>query len=75
MHVLFDVVRRGRSWFSARNRCVGDQGANLVEYALLVAFIAVICIAAVAFVGTATCDNADDARMSAFGTGGGTNCP
>jgi pilus assembly protein Flp/PilA len=30
-----------------------ERGASLVEYALLVALIAVVCIVAVAFVGTA----------------------
>ncbi|MBV8296187.1 MAG: Flp family type IVb pilin [Acidimicrobiia bacterium] len=30
---------------------LGDDGASLVEYALLVALIAVICIAAIAFLG------------------------
>jgi Flp pilus assembly pilin Flp len=75
MHVFIDVARRGRSWVAARDRCVGDQGANLVEYAMLLAFIAVICIVAVTFLGTATCDNADDARLSAFGAAGGSNCP
>lgn len=29
-----------------------EQGASLVEYALLVALIAVVCIAAVSFIGT-----------------------
>jgi pilus assembly protein Flp/PilA len=31
-----------------------EQGAALVEYALLVALIAVVCIAAITFIGTAT---------------------
>jgi pilus assembly protein Flp/PilA len=31
-----------------------DEGAALVEYALLVALIAVVCIAAVTFLGNAT---------------------
>jgi pilus assembly protein Flp/PilA len=30
-----------------------EQGASLVEYALLVALIAVVCIVAISFVGTA----------------------
>ena len=30
---------------------LGDDGASLVEYALLVALIAVICIVAIAFLG------------------------
>jgi pilus assembly protein Flp/PilA len=29
-----------------------DRGASLVEYALLVALIAIVCIAAITFVGT-----------------------
>ena len=29
-----------------------ERGASLVEYALLVALIAVVCIAAISFVGT-----------------------
>jgi pilus assembly protein Flp/PilA len=33
-----------------------EQGAALVEYALLVALIAVVCIAAITFVGNATSD-------------------
>lgn len=37
------------SWLQAR--CKTDRGASLVEYALLVALIAVICIAAIAFLG------------------------
>ena len=32
-------------------RFSGDSGASLVEYALLVALIAVICIVAIAFLG------------------------
>ena len=34
-----------------------EDGASLVEYALLVAFIAVVCVAAVAFFGTELTDN------------------
>ena len=30
----------------------GEDGASLVEYALLVALIAIVCIAAISFVGT-----------------------
>ena len=34
-----------------RLRARGDEGASLVEYALLVALIAIVCIAAVLFLG------------------------
>ena len=37
------------AWLQAR--CKTDRGASLVEYALLVALIAVVCIAAVTFIG------------------------
>lgn len=38
-----------RAWLLAR--CRTDRGASLVEYALLVALIAVICVAAVTLIG------------------------
>ena len=38
---------RMRTWFARR----GEQGASLVEYALLVALIAVVCIVAVSLIG------------------------
>lgn len=37
------------AWMQAR--CKSDRGASLVEYALLVALIAVVCIAAVTILG------------------------
>lgn len=36
------------AWVASRH---GDRGASLVEYALLVALIAVVCIAAVTLLG------------------------
>ena len=39
------------AWVSSR--CADDErGASLVEYALLVALIAVVCIVAITFLGT-----------------------
>jgi len=41
------------AWVSAlARRRGGERGASLVEYALLVALIAVVCIVAVALLGT-----------------------
>jgi pilus assembly protein Flp/PilA len=37
------------AWLQAR--CKTDRGASLVEYALLVALIAVVCIGAITFLG------------------------
>jgi pilus assembly protein Flp/PilA len=39
------------AWLQAR--CKTDRGASLVEYALLVALIAVVCIVAVTLLGKA----------------------
>jgi pilus assembly protein Flp/PilA len=43
----FDFIS---TWIQARTKT--DRGASLVEYALLVALIAVVCIVAVTFLGT-----------------------
>ena len=37
-----------------KNRLSGDDGATMVEYALMVALIALVCFAAVQFVGGQT---------------------
>jgi pilus assembly protein Flp/PilA len=39
------------TWVRARFG-LDDRGASLVEYAFLLAFIAIVCIAAVMFLGT-----------------------
>jgi len=39
------------AWLQARTS--SDKGASLVEYALLVALIAVVCILAITFLGSA----------------------
>jgi pilus assembly protein Flp/PilA len=39
------------AWLQAR--CKTERGASLVEYALLVALIAVVCIVAITFLGRA----------------------
>jgi pilus assembly protein Flp/PilA len=38
------------AWFISRRTC--ERGASLVEYALLVALVALVCIAALVFLGT-----------------------
>jgi pilus assembly protein Flp/PilA len=46
MHAL--LYLRMRTWLARR----GERGASLVEYALLVALIAVVCIVAVSLLGS-----------------------
>jgi Flp pilus assembly pilin Flp len=43
-----------------------DRGASIVEYALLVALIAVVCIGAVTFFGTSTGDSLSRSTSSMF---------
>ena len=47
----FDFLK---TWIQARTKT--DRGASLVEYALLVALIAVVCIVAIGFLGTSASD-------------------
>jgi Flp pilus assembly pilin Flp len=72
-----DVVRREQSMFStvdfvravaeARGQRRGDRGASLVEYALLLALIAVVCLAAVSAMGLELNDNYNESTTSIFG--------
>jgi pilus assembly protein Flp/PilA len=48
MLISFDYVT---AWIITRAGIKSDKGASLVEYALLVALIAVVCIAAVTLLG------------------------
>ena len=48
-------------------RCTGDDGAGLVEYALLLALIVVACIGAVTFLGTSLDDNLSTSTSELFG--------
>ena len=47
----FDTLK---AWIQAR--CKTERGASLVEYALLVALIAVVCIIAITFLGESASD-------------------
>lgn len=48
-----------RLWTAFQSRIVREEGASMVEYALLVALIAIIAIVAVTLVGRAVSDNFD----------------
>jgi pilus assembly protein Flp/PilA len=59
MKTTFDFLA---AWLSAR--VDSDRGASLVEYALLVALIAVVCIAAVTVLGNNASDKFDQVGSS-----------
>lgn len=49
-----------------QERSAKDRGASLVEYALLVALIALVCIVAVLFLGQETSDSLGSNGSSLF---------
>jgi Flp pilus assembly pilin Flp len=55
-------------------RLAGDDGANLVEYSLLVALIVVVCLAAVTAFGNAATSKMDCASSAITSQVGGVNC-
>ena len=54
-----------RMWTAIQSRFIKDEdGASLVEYALLVALIAVVAIVAITAVGTAVSSNFDEVQSN-----------
>lgn len=53
-------------WLKFCARLQADHGASVVEYALLVALIAVVCIAGVTFFGNATSNSYSSSTSSLF---------
>lgn len=45
-----------------------ERGASLVEYALLLALIAVVCLVAITALGEGLSENYDESRTSIFGS-------
>lgn len=57
------VVEFGTAWLIAHLR-VGDRGANLIEYGLLIALIAMVTVLAVTFFGKSV-----SSKFSSVGSG------
>jgi pilus assembly protein Flp/PilA len=53
------------SWSSRLARRL-ERGASLVEYALLLALIALVCVSALQFVGGSTATSLDESGSSIF---------
>ncbi len=53
-----------RMWTAIQSRFNDEDGASLVEYALLVALIAVVAIVAITAVGTAVSSNFDNVQSN-----------
>jgi len=60
------IVNFAGAYLSARLTKT-ERGASLVEYALLLALIAVVCVAAVTALGVGLDNNYDESRTSIFG--------
>jgi pilus assembly protein Flp/PilA len=59
---MFTTLEVFATWLRAKAN--DDRGASLVEYALLVALIAVVCIAAVTTLGTSASTKLNSAGTS-----------
>ena len=55
-------------------RFTGDDGANLVEYSMLIALIVVVCLAAMTAFGNAATEKMDCASSAIVSQVGGVNC-
>jgi Flp pilus assembly pilin Flp len=67
-----------RAWaaFSAWRWAERDRegGASLVEYALLVGLIALVCLIAVTYLGQSTCERLSEVPEQAFSSPNPTSC-
>jgi len=64
---MFSTVDFVRAVAGLSGQRRGDRGASLVEYALLLALIAVVCLAAVPAMGLELNDNYNESTTSIFG--------
>ena len=60
------MAQRFFAWRATRRQARGERGATLVEYSLLVAFIAMACVLALGFLGTQTSNGLTGAGSSIF---------
>ena len=61
---MIDTLRSVHIWLTSRRSATSDTGASLVEYALLVALIAIICVAAVGILGEETSSQLNETGSS-----------
>jgi len=62
------MIRIVYTWWIAR---ADERGANLVEYAMLIAFIVLVVVSAVEYFGEATVGHFDDLNAEWDNPGGG----
>jgi len=61
------AVRATLEWIAARLHVDDERGASLVEYALLLSLIAIVCLAAVTFLGNSASNSYSRSTSSMFG--------
>jgi len=64
-----DLLAAGR-YLVARVSVENERGASLVEYALLVGLIAIVCLVAIAFLGGSTSSRFSNVGSQVGGAGG-----
>jgi Flp pilus assembly pilin Flp len=66
-----DDVNRIHSNPNVAGRLLGDTGATLVEYTLLLSLIAIVCLAALSAFGSTNSDSVNDSASRIVAAGGG----
>lgn len=56
---MISILQEVAAWIRLRGAAESDRGASIIEYALLVAFIAVLCVLAVDLLGQETLSGLD----------------
>jgi pilus assembly protein Flp/PilA len=56
---MADIARAVAAWFQSR-WARDDRGASLVEYALLISLIAIVCMGAISYFGSSNAGSVDD---------------
>jgi pilus assembly protein Flp/PilA len=64
---MINLITAVQAWFITRYKS-DERGASLVEYALLVALIAVVCIVAIGFLGTSASEKFSEVGSKIAGT-------
>jgi pilus assembly protein Flp/PilA len=65
-----DLLAVGRYLLARFNVAPGERGASLVEYAFLVALIAIVCLAALMFLGGSTSSKLSNVGSQVGAAGG-----
>ncbi len=74
MQQVASLARRGCAALLDRTKRLGEAGAGLVEYVLLISLIVLVALVAVTYFGDETCEKFEGIPESAFDAAPPDNC-